>query len=80
MEFSINVKQGIAIVWTVIALIISLIITIAIGWPTSSTLGSIFPAPWEWLVVLFFGLFLVLTIPVYLLIALWQIVSKSDAT
>ncbi len=80
MEFSINVKQGIAIVWTFIAVIISLIITISIGWPTSSTFGMIFPAAWEWLVVLFFGLFLVLTIPVYLLIALWHIVSKWDAT
>ena len=80
MEFSINVKQGIAIVWTVIAVIISLLITIAVGWPTSSTLGMIFPAAWEWLVVLFFGLFLVMTIPVYLLIALWHIVSKWDAT
>jgi hypothetical protein len=80
VEFSINVKQGIAIVWTIIAVIISLIITIAIGWPTSSTLGMIFPAAWQWLVVLFFGLFLVMTIPVYLLIALWAIVSRSDAT
>ena len=80
MEFSINVKQGIAIVWTFIAVIISLIITISIGWPTSSTFGIIFTAAWQWLVVLFFGLFLVLTIPVYLLIALWHIVSKWDAT
>ena len=80
MEFSINVKQGIAIIWTIIALIISLIIVIAIGWPTFSTFGSVFPAAWQWLVVLFFGLFLIMTVPVYLLIALWHIVSKWDST
>jgi NADH:ubiquinone oxidoreductase subunit 4 (subunit M) len=31
-------------------------------------------------VALFFGLFLVITVPVYLLIALWHIVSKLDST
>jgi hypothetical protein len=79
MEFTINVKQGIAMVWTFVAAVLSLIITIAMGWPTS-TYGTIFSAAWEWLVVLFFGVFLILTIPVYLLIALWHIVSKSDVT
>jgi len=80
LEFSINAKQSIAIIWTIIAIIISLIVTLAIGWPVSSEAALIFPAAWEWLVVLFFGLFLVLAVPVYLLIALWHIVSKSDTT
>ncbi len=79
MEFSINVKQAIAVVWTIIALIISLVIVLAIGWPTFGTVSAIFPAGWQWLVVLFFGLFLVMTIPVYLLIALWHIVSKWES-
>jgi hypothetical protein len=80
VEFSINVKQAIAVVWTIIALIISFIIVLAMGWPTYSTYGSIFSAGWQWLVVLFFGLFLIMTVPVYLLIALWHIVSKWDSS
>lgn len=80
MEFSINVKQGIAVIWTIIALIVSLIIVLAMGWPTFATFGVIFPANWQWLVILFFGLFLIMTVPVYLLIALWHIVSKWDSS
>ena len=80
MEFSINVKQAVAVIWTAIALIISLVIVLAIGWSTFGTVSAIFPAGWQWLVVLFFGLFLVMTIPVYLLIALWHIVSKWDSS
>lgn len=78
MEISINAKQIIAVVWTIIAFTISLIITLALGIP--SFMGGMFFAPWQWLVALFFGLFLVITVPVYLLIALWHIVSKSDST
>jgi hypothetical protein len=79
VEFSINVKQGIAVIWTIIAFVISLIIVLALGFPTYSTYGSVFGGPWQWLVALFFGLFLVITVPVYLLIALWHIVSKWDS-
>lgn len=80
MEFSINTKQAIAIVWTIIALVVSLLIVLALGYPTYGTYGSVFGGPWQWLVALFFGLFLVITVPVYLLIALWHIVSKLDST
>jgi len=80
VEFSINVKQGIAVIWTIIALIVSLIIVLAMGWPTFAAFGVIFPANWQWLVILFFGLFLIMTVPVYLLIALWHIVSKWDSS
>jgi len=77
VEISINAKQIIALVWTIIAFVISLIITLALGIPSFGLGGTLF-APWQWLVALFFGLFLVITVPVYLLIALWHIVSKSD--
>jgi uncharacterized membrane protein len=80
VEFSINGKQAIAIVWTIIALVVSLIIVFALGYPSYGTYGSVFGGPWQWLVALFFGLFLVITVPVYLLIALWHIVSKLDST
>ncbi|MGD0496374.1 MAG: hypothetical protein ABSB28_10135 [Candidatus Bathyarchaeia archaeon] len=79
MEISINAKQIIAVVWTIIAFVISLIIVLALGYPTSGTY-NVFGGPWQYLVALFFGLFLVITVPVYLLIALWHIVSKWDTT
>ena len=79
MEISINAKQIIAVVWTIIAFVISLIIVLALGYPTSGMYG-VFGGPWQYLVALFFGLFLVITVPVYLLIALWHIVSKWDTT
>ena len=78
MEFSINGKQAIAIIWTVIAFAVSLIIVLALGYPTYGTYGTVFGGPWQWLVALFFGLFLVITVPVYLLIALWHIVAKWE--
>jgi uncharacterized membrane protein len=77
VEITINAKQIIAVVWTIIAAVISLIIVLALGYPTSSTYG-VFGGPWQYLVALFFGLFLVITVPAYLLIAVWQIVSKSE--
>jgi uncharacterized membrane protein len=79
VEISINAKQIIAVVWTIIAFVISLIIVLALGYPASGTY-SVFGGPWQYLVALFFGLFLVITVPVYLLIALWHIVSKWDTT
>jgi len=79
VEISINAKQIIAVVWTIIAIVISLIIVVALGYPTSGNY-SIFGGPWQYLTALFFGLFLVITVPVYLLIALWHIVSKWDTT
>jgi len=80
MEISINTKQVIAIVWTIIAFAISLIIVLAMGMPAYYTYGVSFATPWQWLVALFFGLFLIITVPVYLFIALWHIVSKWEST
>lgn len=77
MEITINAKQIIAVVWTIIAAVISLIIVLALGYPTSGTY-TVFGGPWQYLVALFFGLFLVITVPAYLLIALWHVVSKSE--
>jgi hypothetical protein len=79
VEFSINGKQAIAIVWTIVAIVIALIIVWAMGTPTGQ-FGGLFFAPWEWLVALFFGLVLIITVPVYLLLVLWSFVSRSDNT
>jgi hypothetical protein len=73
VEISVNAKQIIAMIWTMVALVISLVVVIALYLgPTDG--------PWYYIVALFFGLFLVITVPVYLLIALWHIVSKVDTT
>ena len=80
MEISINGKQAIAIIWTLIAVVIALIVTLAMGFPAFEEFGSVFGAPWEWLVALFFGLILIITIPVYLLLVLWHVVSRSETT
>ena len=80
MEFSINAKQAVAIIWTIIAIIISLIVTLAMGNPSFGTVEGVFAAPWQWLIVLFFGLILIITVPVYLLIVLWHIASRWETT
>lgn len=80
MEISINVKQAIAIVWTLIAVVIALIVTLAVDIPAFGGFGSVFGAAWLWLIALFFGLILIITIPVYLLLVLWHVVSRSDIT
>jgi hypothetical protein len=71
MEITINAKQIIAMIWTLIAVVISLIVAL--------TLDSILPWSYWWVrVVAFFGVFLLITLPVYLLIALWATVSRPE--
>lgn len=78
LEITINTKQAIAIVWTLIAIVLSLIIVLGMGFPFSVFGGSYYyGVPWWMMIALFFGVFLVITLPVYLLIALWSIASKS---
>lgn len=78
LEFTITTKQLIASIWTLIAIVLSLIIVIAIGFPYYGIYGY---GTSQWiLVALFFGLLLVITLPVYLLLALWQVLAKSDTT
>jgi len=80
VEISINGKQDIAIIWTRVAIVIALIVTLAMGFPAFGEFGSVFGAPWQWLIMLFFGLILIITIPVYLLLVLWHVVSKWETT
>lgn len=68
-EFTINAKQAIAIIWTIFAFALSLVVTLFIDNGVQ----------WYYLVAIFFALMLVITLPVYLLLALWQIMSKSDS-
>jgi len=76
LEFTITTKQLIAAIWTLIAIVLSLVtvIALAITIPIPSPLDG-----WPWVAV-FFGLLLVMTLPVYLLLALWQVLAKSDTT
>lgn len=71
VEISINTKQAIAILWTLFAFGLSLAIVLTLGVAT-------FSSSWQLLTALFFALILVITLPVYLLLALWQITSRSD--
>jgi len=70
MEITVNLRQVLALVWTMIAVVLSLIVVLAMGWSTSSV-------PWWIIIAAFFGVLLVITLPAYLLIALWGIASKS---
>jgi ABC-type transport system involved in multi-copper enzyme maturation permease subunit len=75
LEFTINVKQLIAAIWTLIAIVLSIIIIIGI----SGYYGGTYPQQWV-LVALFFGILLVITLPVYLLLALWQALTRSESS
>jgi hypothetical protein len=76
VEITINMKQAIALIWTLIAIVLSLIIVLGMGFPY---MGVSSYAPWWLLVAAFFGVLLVITLPVYLLIALWGILGKPEA-
>jgi thiol:disulfide interchange protein len=69
VEISINTKQAIAVIWTIVAFALSLVVVLTIDGPWRV---------WPWLLALFFALMLIIALPVYLLLALWQIVSRSD--
>ena len=74
LEITINAKQAIAMVWTVFAIAMSLIVVLGFGIPFAAALNDGVPYI---LAAAFFGVLLVITLPVYLLIALWVIASKS---
>jgi hypothetical protein len=72
VEVSINTKQAIVVIWTLFAFGLSLAVVLTLGVP------YYYAGSWQMLTALFFALILVITLPVYLLLALWQIMSKSD--
>jgi len=74
LEFTVNVKQGIAILWTLIAIVLSLVVVLTIGYP------YIYSVPWQLSVALFFGLLLVITLPIYLFLVLWQALAKAETS
>jgi hypothetical protein len=75
MEVTINTRQAIAIVWTLIAIVISLIVVLGMGFPTSTFFVG---APWWFMIAAFFGVFLVITLPVYLLLAVWGLAIRPE--
>jgi len=80
LEITINAKQVIAIVWTLVAIVLALLVTLATGLPNSIIGGSVStsPAPWWAMIAVFFGVLLLITLPVYLLIVLWALVTKPE--
>ena len=86
MEITINAKQMLAFIWTMIAVALSLIIVLAPVSPLkvvrdATDLTFFFgSSPWQMALLLFFVSVLVLTLPVYLLLALWHILSEKSET
>lgn len=79
MEITINTRQVIALIWTLIAIVISLIVVFGMGFPATALTGTIFAGtPWWFMIVAFFGVFLVITLPVYLLLALWGLAVRPE--
>jgi hypothetical protein len=70
LKFSMNSKQLIAAVWTLISIAVSLAVVLSLG--SSLPLGS-----WQLPLGLFFAVLLVMVLPAYLLIALWQITAED---
>jgi len=80
LEFTVNVKQGIAIIWTLIAIVISLILVLSIGYTCIYPYSGYASIPWQLSVGLFFGLLLVITLPIYLFLVLWQALAKAETS
>jgi len=78
LEITINTRQAIAIIWTIIAIVISLIVDLGMGIPSVLTGTTFAGAPWWFIVAAFFGIFLLVTLPVYLLLALWGLAARPD--
>jgi hypothetical protein len=72
LEFVINAKQAVVIIWTLISIVLALAIVLTLGFPF--VMNS-----WQMLLGLFFGLLLVMTLPIYLLVALLQFLSKETS-
>jgi hypothetical protein len=75
LEFTINVKQAIIIIWTLISVVLSLALVLTYSLPYFPCFGS-----WQMLTGLFFALLLVMTLPVYILIVLLLVPSKSETS
>jgi hypothetical protein len=73
LEITINFSQIFAFIWTMIAIAISFIIVFA---PVSPFFTG--ASGWQMGVLLFFVSLLVLTLPVYLLLALWHVLSERS--
>lgn len=75
LEFTVNAKQVIVIIWTLISIVLSLVLVITYKFPNFRDFGS-----WQMSMGLLFALLLVMTLPVYILIALLQVLSKSETS
>lgn len=84
MRFHVNTEQFIALIWTIVSVVLSLIIVRVFSVPTMERyfyhdffLGQPFSRPF--LIVIFFALFLLIAFPVYFFMYLWH-ASKSNNT
>jgi ABC-type glycerol-3-phosphate transport system permease component len=70
MRFSINLRHQVVIVWTLISIVVSVAVALSLGFSLEFT-------PWQLSFVMFFALLLVMILPAYLLIALWDIMDED---
>ncbi len=71
LVLKVNTKQLLALLWTLVSVVVSLIVVLSLGYFPYFTLT------WQTAIMLFFAVFLVMTLPIYLLIAVWHILSEK---
>lgn len=80
MKITINAAQGAALVWSIIALALALIVVLPSGFvetffgPTAANYLNY----WYIVVALFFAVYLIVTLPVYLAIAVWELAKDPE--
>jgi hypothetical protein len=78
LEITINAKQLIAAIWTVIAIVISVIVVLGFGLPFFGPAISAGGVPFL-IVAAVFGAWLLIVLPVYLLIIVWGMATPKSA-
>jgi hypothetical protein len=71
LVFKANSKQLLALLWTLVSVVVSLIVVLSLGYFPYFTLT------WQTATILFFAVFLVMTLPIYLLLAVWHMLSEK---
>jgi uncharacterized membrane protein len=73
VQFTVNAKQIILVLWTLISVIVAVVIALSL-----SSVYSMYYLPWQLLLGVFLGALLAMLLPVYLFIALWSWLSGRD--
>ena len=74
LEITINAKQLILAIWTLIAIVMSVVVVLGVG----LQFWRVDDAPFL-IVAVFFGIWLLIALPVYLLVAVWGMATPKSA-